>query len=267
MTTARAIADALEDHFVDPKDPTSGVVLREVQAPGSPRRIDVLAVSLWASRGYGVDAVEIKVDARDFQAEIATPAKADPWWRHSNRFWIAAPSTLIANPNVLPPGWGLLVPGNGRRFKIVVKAADRPLDMSMSLFATVVGRAVNAADQRMRNGIAQAKEDHYRAQSQLEKKLRDELAAAVDPEVRHKLHFIRAVEAAAGLTVDRWGLGSKTCTEAELGAAVRLALDSLRGEHDLTGKIGRLVDEMRATAERIQREARELETRHAPAQA
>ena len=244
---------------------TSGVVLREVQAPGSPRRIDVLAVSLWASRGYGIDAVEIKVDRRDYVNEIANPGKADPWWRNSNRFWIAAPTTLIADPNVLPEGWGLLVPGNGRRFKIVVKAAERKLDVGMSLFATLLGRAVNTADQRMRNGIAQAREDHYRARSELEAKLRDELSAAADPEVRAKLDFIRKIEAAAGLKVDSWGLGSKTCTEDEFGAAVRLALEYQRGNHDLTGKIGRLVDEMRRTAERIQKEANELEARHAEA--
>lgn len=227
MTTASALADALADHFVDPKDPTSGVVLREVTAPNSSRRIDLLAVSLWSSRGYGIDAVEIKVDRADFQREIQNPAKAEPWWRCSNRFWIAAPSTSIANPAELPPGWGLLVPGKGRRFKIEVKAAERSLEVGMPLFTAILGRAVNAADAEYRRRLDRYRDQAHRDQQAKIEQLREEFAAKGDPGIRGALNTMREVEKAAGLAISEWSY-KEHCTAEEFGAAVRTALETLR---------------------------------------
>lgn len=226
--TAQALAAALADHFVNPADPTSGLVLQEVTAPGSSRRIDVLAVSLWASRGFGVDAVEIKVDRRDYLREIENPAKADPWWRHSNRFWIAAPSTAVADPSLLPPGWGLLIPSpNSRRFRAVVKAEERKFDMSWPLFAAIVGRNVNVTQDRTRKQTEDAILTLRRQQEEKLRTIREQYASGSDPTVRAALDTMRAVEKAAGVNIADWTWGDH-CTAEEFGAAVRQALDGKR---------------------------------------
>jgi hypothetical protein len=227
MTAASALADALTDHFVDPKDPTSGVVLREVTAPASQRRIDLLAISLWSSRGYGIDAVEIKVDRADFLREIENPAKAEPWWKCSNRFWIAAPSTAVADPNVLPPGWGLLIPGKGRRFKVVVKAAERQLEVGMPLFAAILGRHVNDSANQYRRRLADYRDQADRDRQEELRQLHEKFAAEGDPEVRHALKLIREVEEASGLKIRNWGWKDQ-CSAEEFGKAVRVALDNVR---------------------------------------
>ncbi len=75
------------------------------------RKLDTLVLSLWQSRGHERDGVEIKVSRSDWTREIAQPAKADEWWAHVHRFWIAMPADLalkVRDDGTLPTGWGLL---------------------------------------------------------------------------------------------------------------------------------------------------------------
>lgn len=85
------------------------------EAPQDParqgRKIDVLVLSQWASRGHELDAVEVKVSASDWKRELDRADKADWWWRHCNRFWVAVPDEPKLVERVkgeLPDTWGLL---------------------------------------------------------------------------------------------------------------------------------------------------------------
>lgn len=115
MVTATDVADALTRRWPD------DAYLHIREAPDGPsrqgRKIDVLVVSLWQSRGYELDAVEIKVSVSDWRRELQKPQKADWWWKHANRFWIAAPAEVAAKiKDELPSGWGLLaLNGSGMR--------------------------------------------------------------------------------------------------------------------------------------------------------
>ncbi len=81
------------------------------------RKLDVLVVSLWRSRHYQLEGIEIKVSMADFRTEMKDSTKADWWWHHVHRFWIAAPAEIAKKIKPeLPPTWGLLsVSGNGVR--------------------------------------------------------------------------------------------------------------------------------------------------------
>jgi hypothetical protein len=73
------------------------------------RKLDVLVVSLWRSRGHELDGVEIKVSVSDWRRELKEAAKADWWWSHIHRFWIAVPASIAPKvKDELPSGWGLL---------------------------------------------------------------------------------------------------------------------------------------------------------------
>ena len=73
------------------------------------RKIDLLVVSLWQSRGYALDVVEIKVSMSDWKRELDNAAKADWWWRHVDRFWVAVPAGIADKVREdLPSTWGLL---------------------------------------------------------------------------------------------------------------------------------------------------------------
>lgn len=106
--TARDVIDVLarrrwpdSDYLLIPEAPqTSG---------RQGRKIDLLVISLWASRGLERDAVEVKVSVADWHRELRNAEKADWWHQHTHRFWLATPAHLA--PKVLddlPTGWGLL---------------------------------------------------------------------------------------------------------------------------------------------------------------
>lgn len=94
------------------------------EAPDGPermgRKIDALVVSCWKSRGYEIDAVEIKVSMTDWMREVNNPAKSEFWVRHSHRFWVAVPSSMsLKVKQTLPPGWGLIACNDGRTVEVV----------------------------------------------------------------------------------------------------------------------------------------------------
>jgi hypothetical protein len=115
--TAGDIAEALHRRWI----PEEYVHVRECpdSSDRGGRKLDVVVFSAWKSRGFEIDGVEIKVSMADLKREIVNPAKADWWWRHVHRFWVAAPAHLAdriaPNADALfgeslgwPSTWGLL---------------------------------------------------------------------------------------------------------------------------------------------------------------
>src|SRR5687768_6592624 len=105
--TAVEIRQALLNRWT----PDKYLVINE--APQTPdrmgRKLDVVVISLWRSRGYELDWIEIKCSTSDWKRELDNPAKADWWWQHVHRFWIAAPVEIASRiRETLPSGWGLL---------------------------------------------------------------------------------------------------------------------------------------------------------------
>lgn len=79
----------------------------------SPRRIDALAMSLWPSRGLELHGFEIKISRADWLRELRQAEKADGFWKRCDRFFLVAPSGVVAEDGELPPTWGLLQPAGG----------------------------------------------------------------------------------------------------------------------------------------------------------
>lgn len=107
LTTAAQVADALARKWTD------GDYLHVPEAPTSAdrggRKLDVLVLSTWRSRGFERDGVEIKVSVADWRREFNNPAKADWWFGHCHRFWLAAPAKVAAKIlGEVPETWGVL---------------------------------------------------------------------------------------------------------------------------------------------------------------
>ncbi len=105
--TAGDIRDALYRRW----PPDQYLTLTE--APDGPdrlgRKLDLLAISVWKSRSYQFDGVEIKVSVSDWQRELKQGEKAEWWWAHVHRFCLAVPAAIAAKvAEDLPTGWGLL---------------------------------------------------------------------------------------------------------------------------------------------------------------
>lgn len=107
LTTAAQVVDALARKWPD------GDYLHIPEAPTSAdrggRKLDILVLSTWRSRGFEREGVEVKVSVADWRREFLNPAKADWWFGHCHRFWLAAPTKVAEKilPEV-PESWGVL---------------------------------------------------------------------------------------------------------------------------------------------------------------
>lgn len=205
---------------------TQNVVVEE--APEDPwrsgRKIDMLVLSCWKSRAYDIDAVEIKVSLSDWKRELDKPHKADFWWRHSHRFWLAVPKEL--GPKVcdtLPTGWGLLL-ADPQRVTVGVQAkrhGAEPME-----WPTIVGvmRANQGAGMA---AIGRARQAGYEAGRQVG--LRSAVEQSAPAIAQRELEQLRAkVEAFAkasgvDLVKDVWGVKDA----AEAGVLYQLARNAL----------------------------------------
>ena len=73
----------------------------------SPRRIDLFAISCWASRGLMTISYEVKVSRQDFAKEMETPEKRASAESVSSEFWFVTPHGLVS-PDEVPENCGLL---------------------------------------------------------------------------------------------------------------------------------------------------------------
>jgi hypothetical protein len=128
-----------------------------MNADRSGQRIDMLVLGLWASRGYEIEAVEIKVSVGDWRREQKNPGKADFWVRHTDRFWIAAPSEVAKKiQHEIPPAWGLISVGESQN-RVLIEAPRRT-DREPLPWAATVGVLRSAADAGT-NALARAHRD------------------------------------------------------------------------------------------------------------
>ena len=168
MTTAE-LNDLLHAHFIRPEDRLNqagagAVYLTEVTAPGnSGRRADAVHIGLWQSRGAGrIDVCELKVSRADFRRELDKPQKAEAWWPYSTTFCIVSPGVHITPPDELPAGWGLMVPNpRGRRFKTIVKPAEREPKLTIDLLMTLLKNTETTRVNDLRRQEQQMREQHY----------------------------------------------------------------------------------------------------------
>lgn len=168
--TTGELNDLLHAHFIRPEDRLNqagagAVYLTEVTAPGnSGRRADAVHIGLWQSRGAGrIDVCELKASRSDFRRELDKPQKAEAWWPYSTTFSIVSPGIDITPPDELPPGWGLMVPGpRGRRFKTVVKPAEREPNLTIGLLMTLLKNTETTRVNDLRMQETQMREQHYK---------------------------------------------------------------------------------------------------------
>jgi hypothetical protein len=172
------------------------------------RKIDVLVMSMWRSRGHELDAVEVKVSASDWKRELDNAGKADWWWSHVHRFWIAVPDEPKLVERVrseLPSGWGLIAcAADGTR---IITKAERHTPKPMPWEATI--GLIRAAADAGPNALARA-EQRGRAEGY---KSGEAAAKRRDPDerLRSELETLRATvaefEDASGIKIaDRFGL-------------------------------------------------------------
>lgn len=200
-TTAAEIREALCHHW--PADQYLTVEEAPEDAARMGRKIDLLVVSYWASRGHSIDAVEIKVSMTDWKRELTNAAKADFWWQHSDRFWVAVPREMASKVHdQLPESWGLLSVDDKVKVHVQAPKHDRqPLP-----WKTTIG-VIRASAKAGLNVLARAeakgeKAGYERAHRELER-------ASGHEALEQLREQVRAAEEATGIPIARWSAADR----------------------------------------------------------
>lgn len=215
--------------------------LRDATGFASTHSTDVVAVGMYASRGFEFHGVEIKVSRSDWLHELNSPGKNDAVASQCDKWWIAAPKGIVEKDE-LPEGWGLYTP-SGRGLRVTVKprkrknadAFTRPLVASLlqrvSKAETPGHKALkDEYDRGYKDGKKRGWDDSKWSTQTAERRARDAESA------------IEQFEKASGVHINDWNSG-------RVGEAVK-ALEDLRHERrasDLIGQIERVKNAATAT--------------------
>ena len=128
MTTARDVVEMLRRHYQPEGRPPAGVFAPEIQAPDGRRRADLiwLPTTIAGGRGRGLVGHEVKVTRPDVLSELADPAKADPWARYCDRWWLVVAEPELVEGLAIPDQWGIMAPPSGRRTRSMTILRDAP---------------------------------------------------------------------------------------------------------------------------------------------
>ena len=240
MTTARDVLDACHKRWPD------GDFVKVEEAPLTAdrmgRKLDLVVLSCWQSRGFERIGVEVKVSVGDFRRELANAAKADGWWRRLHLFYVAVPEKIADKVRAdLPPLWGLLVlSGNGTLREIVKPARTvNPTDLALTtwvgLLRAGVGTGRAALDRAHRAGFEEGRK-HGEAKA---------VTTSTDERFEALRAKVEAFEQATGLSLGdhRWPQEGR-----RLGEAVNLLGKAHRDPRQVSTELGYLHDALARAA-------------------
>jgi hypothetical protein len=212
------------------------------------RKLDVVVFSCWASRGHEIDGVEIKVSLSDLKRELANAAKADWWWQHVHRFWVAMPAALAAKVAAgavdWPSGWGLLSCTPDAAPTVFRKPAKHEAE---SLPWSAVVGILRAATGCGRNALYGAEQAGYNRGVAAEKARsgRSEGDAFQSRQLRELTDKVAAFEKASGLRVAADYNGRR------LGEDVALLRHLARDPASIASTIDRTAEDVRRQADQL----------------
>lgn len=79
----------------------------------SDRRYDFVAMNCFASNGYRIEVVEIKVSKPDLRRELEEPEKHNVVFENIDYYSLAAPADII-DMAIIPPKWGVYAVKDGK---------------------------------------------------------------------------------------------------------------------------------------------------------
>lgn len=253
MVTARDVIEALHRRW------PAGQYVTVEEAPEhsdrSGRRIDFLAVSCWASRHYEVDAVEVKISVRDWRRELDRADKADFWWRHSHRMWLAVPASIAEKVrSTLLRTWGLLVVDGPGKPTVAVEAVRRdaepiPWPTAIGLLRTTEGAGLAALERARLDG---RREGVSEGRAEAESRLGESAAARGLADLRAK---VAVFEEASGVDV---AAGWNPEVARQAGQLYALAQEALHTPAAVSRDLRHAIDRLRGVAASLEAVAGEV---------
>ena len=213
----------------------------------SPRRMDMLALGCWPSRGLFVHSIEVKVSKGDLARELREPKKAEAIARYCDQMWIAAPKG-VADPDALPLNWGLYeVSASGTR---VAKQATglEPLPLDRGFLMAVIRACMKRNSEeseiqdRINGAVGKALEEMRQFNDEKNARDREALETA-----RRDLYELRSALSTRG----------RTATPQNVSQAIAV-IDSLTGNYGALNSLRVSAKKVLDEADAIERLARVL---------
>lgn len=178
--------------------PPEYVFFREFAMFDGGRRLDGVAVSPWAARGYKIIGFEIKTRRPDWLKELRQPAKAAEGSAYCDLWFVVATSGVVTKDEV-PAGWGFLELRGERLFKITAAEPREAVPIDRAFMARCIGKLSEAA-QKAKTEERWEIEQAIRAQLEEERKraVKREKDLSAD-EIAGLRHTIKSFEEASGL--------------------------------------------------------------------
>lgn len=180
------------------------------------RSADGIAMSLWPSRGLGIEGIEIKSYRSDWLRELKQPEKAENIFKYCDKWWLVTADESVAKLEEIPPTWGwMTVKGKCMR---TMKEAPKltPVPLTKDFIAAMMKRASKGM---IPIGSIQDKIDAAREEGKAQA-VQPWREQTLEKELKELNDRVAAFEEASGLEIRGWRPSPK-----KMGAAVRFIED------------------------------------------
>jgi len=198
--------------------------LRDATGFDASNTADAMALGLYRSRGRDLHGFEIKVSRSDWLRELKKPEKAERIAQYCDLWTIVVSDPEICKLEELPTAWGLMVAFNGKLtvVKRAIKIDAAPI--SRELLCSIVKKTFDLKHKPAEAELEAIKQKEYkRGLVDGERKGSSRNGAAALVELKDR---IKEFEEASGIKLT----GQWEWQAQEVGRAVRIVLDLLRGE-------------------------------------
>jgi len=182
------------------------------------RTADALAMSLFPSRGLHLYGFEIKISRSDWLSELASPEKAEDFYKYCDFWYLVVSDPAIVKEGELPVPWGLIETSKGKCR--IVKTAPHNLETLPPSLLMLCGLLRKASELRAiadTSLIEAARLEGYTRGTEAEKYQTRSATA----ELTRLRDNIAKFEEVSGLKLDSWDAGNVAEAVKQLRSGVK----------------------------------------------
>ncbi|MEG1246968.1 hypothetical protein [Gordonibacter sp.] len=105
--TATEIVRLLRSRYEDGRQFATATEVSDTTGSGT-RRLDFVAVNCYASKGFAIEGIEVKVSKADLRRELQDASKHNIFFDFLDYYSLACPADIL-DMSLIPPKWGVYV--------------------------------------------------------------------------------------------------------------------------------------------------------------
>jgi hypothetical protein len=200
MATTSEVRAALRKQMCAPEWAMFHEVSNGTGARGGAAYADVVAMSLYPSRGLELHGMEIKVSRGDWQRERAKPNKAEIIAAYCDRWWLVTGPNVVHDIGEIPMGWGWKLYDGSKLLTKQQPTKLTPRPMDRVFLAALLRRASEAGDKLINEVIKQRTEVEREAN---ERRVAEAVRYSTESHERLK-KSVAEFEEASGISLAGW---------------------------------------------------------------